>query len=157
MFGDGDKIIFQTFMLLNVAGHEMEHGVTELVSDVDIVREQFRIAAGMPLAAETLAAARRAASPERHAIEVRLAAEDPARAFAPAPGRIGRWLGVTGNLRTLIGVGTGICGASAIAIVKLASLPANLKWRSSMLKAPAKKAGSRSPTKPATNRLAGRP
>jgi uncharacterized integral membrane protein (TIGR00698 family) len=28
---------------------------------------------------------------------------------------IGRWLGVTGNLRTLIGVGTGICGASAIA------------------------------------------
>jgi uncharacterized membrane protein YadS len=30
---------------------------------------------------------------------------------------IGRWLGVTGNLRTLIGVGTGICGASAIAAV----------------------------------------
>jgi uncharacterized integral membrane protein (TIGR00698 family) len=30
---------------------------------------------------------------------------------------IGRWLGVNGNLRTLIGVGTGICGASAIAAV----------------------------------------
>jgi uncharacterized integral membrane protein (TIGR00698 family) len=30
---------------------------------------------------------------------------------------IGRWLGITGNLRTLIGVGTGICGASAIAAV----------------------------------------
>ncbi len=30
---------------------------------------------------------------------------------------IGRWLGVTGNLRTLIGVGTGICGASAIAAI----------------------------------------
>lgn len=75
---------------------QVEHGVTELVSDVDIVREQFRIAAGMPLAAETVAAARRAASPERHAIEVRLAAEDPARAFAPAPGRIGRWVPPSG-------------------------------------------------------------
>ena len=30
---------------------------------------------------------------------------------------IGRWLGITGNLRTLIGVGTGVCGASAIAAV----------------------------------------
>jgi uncharacterized integral membrane protein (TIGR00698 family) len=30
---------------------------------------------------------------------------------------IGRWLGITGNLRTLIGVGTGICGASAIAAI----------------------------------------
>ena len=30
---------------------------------------------------------------------------------------IGRWLGITGDLRTLIGVGTGICGASAIAAV----------------------------------------
>ena len=71
---------------------QVEHGVSELVSGVDIVREQFRLAAGMPLAADTVAAAARAADPERHAIEVRLAAEDPARAFAPAPGRIGRWL-----------------------------------------------------------------
>ncbi len=75
---------------------QVEHGVTELVSDVDIVREQFRIAAGMPLAAETVAAAARATEPERHAIEVRLAAEDPARDFAPAPGRIGRWVPPSG-------------------------------------------------------------
>lgn len=71
---------------------QVEHGVSELVSGIDIVQEQFRIAAGMPLAPETIAAASRAADPDRHAIEVRLAAEDPARGFAPAPGRIGRWL-----------------------------------------------------------------
>jgi acetyl/propionyl-CoA carboxylase alpha subunit len=70
---------------------QVEHGVTELVADVDIVREQLFVAAGEPLSDAILAAAGRAADPSRHAIEVRLSAEDPARAFAPAPGRIGRW------------------------------------------------------------------
>ena len=70
---------------------QVEHGVTELVAGVDIVREQLWIAAGRPLSGEVLAAAERAAAPPRHAIEVRLSAEDPAREFNPAPGRIGRW------------------------------------------------------------------
>ena len=70
---------------------QVEHGVTELVTDVDLVREQIRIAAGLPLSAATVAAAAQAARPGRHAIEVRLSAEDPARGFAPAPGRIGLW------------------------------------------------------------------
>ena len=70
---------------------QVEHGVTELVAGVDIVREQFRIAAGEPLSPEVIAAGERAAIPSSHAIEVRLAAEDPARAFAPTPGRVGRW------------------------------------------------------------------
>ena len=70
---------------------QVEHGVTELVTGVDIVREQLRIAAGWPLSEDVLAAAARAASPGRHAIEVRISAEDPARAFVPAAGRIGRW------------------------------------------------------------------
>ena len=71
---------------------QVEHGVTELVSGVDIVQEQFRIAAGEPLGAEVVAAGERAALASSHAIEVRIAAEDPANAFAPTPGRVGRWV-----------------------------------------------------------------
>ncbi len=70
---------------------QVEHGVTELVAGVDLVREQITIAAGAPLSPPILDAAATATRPARHAIEVRLSAEDPARAFAPAPGRIGRW------------------------------------------------------------------
>ena len=71
---------------------QVEHGVTELVAGVDIVREQFRIAAGEPLSPEVVAAGERAAVPSTHAIEARISAEDPARAFAPTPGRVGRWV-----------------------------------------------------------------
>jgi acetyl/propionyl-CoA carboxylase alpha subunit len=70
---------------------QVEHGVTELVAGVDIVREQLWIAAGLTLSADIVAASERAATPTRHAIEVRLSAENPARDFVPAPGRIGRW------------------------------------------------------------------
>jgi acetyl/propionyl-CoA carboxylase alpha subunit len=71
---------------------QVEHGVTELVAGIDIVHEQFRLASGQPLSAAVMAAAARAAEPVGHAIEVRLAAEDPARDFAPGPGRIDRWV-----------------------------------------------------------------
>ncbi len=71
---------------------QVEHGVTELVSGIDIVREQLWIAAGRPLSAEVLAAVERAVEPGSHAIEVRISAEDPARDFAPTPGRVTRWV-----------------------------------------------------------------
>jgi len=71
---------------------QVEHGVTELVTDVDIVREQIAIAAGRPLSGAVRDAAARAAETGRHAIEVRLSAEDPARDFAPAPGVVGEWV-----------------------------------------------------------------
>lgn len=70
---------------------QVEHGVTELVTGLDLVAEQFRLAAGRPLSAAVLAAADRAADPDSHAIEVRLSAEDPARDFAPTPGTVVRW------------------------------------------------------------------
>ena len=66
--------------------------MTELVAGVDIVREQFLVAAGLPLGDDVVAAGERASDPSGHAIEVRITAEDPSRAFAPTPGRVGRWV-----------------------------------------------------------------
>jgi acetyl/propionyl-CoA carboxylase alpha subunit len=71
---------------------QVEHGVTELVTGLDLVAEQLRIAGGAPLGADVRLAAEAALRPGRHAIEVRVSAEDPARDFAPVPGRIGRWV-----------------------------------------------------------------
>ena len=81
-----------SFYFLEVnARLQVEHGVTELVSDLDLVCEQLYIAAGEPLSPAVLAAAERAAMPDRHAIELRVSAEDPARDFMPVPGLVTRW------------------------------------------------------------------
>jgi acetyl/propionyl-CoA carboxylase alpha subunit len=70
---------------------QVEHGVTELVTGLDIVREQFFLAAGRPLSEAAQLAAARAIEPVGHAIEVRISAEDPGLDFAPTPGTIRRW------------------------------------------------------------------
>ena len=70
---------------------QVEHGVTELVSGLDIVREQFHLAAGRPLSGPAREAAAQATDPRGHAIEVRVSAEDPGRDFAPTPGRLTGW------------------------------------------------------------------
>jgi acetyl-CoA carboxylase biotin carboxylase subunit len=62
---------------------QVEHPVTEMITSIDLVSEQIRIAAGEPLTIGQSDVELRGA-----AIECRINAEDPERHFAPAPGRI---------------------------------------------------------------------
>ncbi|MDQ2801470.1 MAG: acetyl-CoA carboxylase biotin carboxylase subunit [Pseudomonadota bacterium] len=64
---------------------QVEHPVTELVTGIDIVREQLLVAGG-----ETLSVRQPELRLTGHAIECRINAEDP-RSFMPAPGRVDRW------------------------------------------------------------------
>jgi acetyl-CoA/propionyl-CoA carboxylase biotin carboxyl carrier protein len=70
---------------------QVEHGVTELVTGLDLVAEQLAIAAGAPLSERVMAASLAVLEPRRHAIELRISAEDPGRDFLPVPGRLTRW------------------------------------------------------------------
>jgi acetyl-CoA carboxylase biotin carboxylase subunit len=65
---------------------QVEHPVTELVTGIDLVREQIRIAAG-----EKLAFTQDQIQQRGVAIECRINAEDPAAEFRPSPGTITRW------------------------------------------------------------------
>jgi 3-methylcrotonyl-CoA carboxylase alpha subunit len=70
---------------------QVEHPVTEMVTGVDLVEAQLRIAAGEPLPDEV-----RRASTSGHAIEARVYAEDPAKGFVPQPGKVEKLAWPTG-------------------------------------------------------------
>jgi len=97
----GDGEIF--FLEVN-ARLQVEHCVTEMVTGVDLVEQQIRVAAGLPLSPEVLAVKR-----SGHSIEARVYAEDPAKKFAPQPGRIDKlvWPEGTADLRIETGVEQG--------------------------------------------------
>ena len=61
---------------------QVEHPVTEMITGVDLVKEQIRVAAGEPLSVRSLPPLR------GHVIECRINAEDPAKNFQPSPGHI---------------------------------------------------------------------
>jgi acetyl-CoA/propionyl-CoA carboxylase, biotin carboxylase, biotin carboxyl carrier protein len=65
---------------------QVEHCVTEMVTGIDIVREQIKIAAG-----EELSFTQEEVVLRGHAIECRINAEDAAKNFAPAPGKVGSY------------------------------------------------------------------
>ncbi|WP_100488241.1 acetyl-CoA carboxylase biotin carboxylase subunit [Sporolactobacillus pectinivorans] len=66
---------------------QVEHGVTEFVTGVDLVKEQIRIAAGEPLSVK-----QSEIQLKGHAIECRINAEDPGKNFMPSCGRVETYL-----------------------------------------------------------------
>lgn len=71
---------------------QVEHGVTEMISNVDIVKEQIKIAAGYSLEFK-----QEDILLQGHAIECRLNAENPKKGFVPCPGKINNVYFPSGN------------------------------------------------------------
>ncbi|MBL8669254.1 MAG: biotin/lipoyl-binding protein [Alphaproteobacteria bacterium] len=89
---------------------QVEHPVTEMITGLDLVEWQLRVASGepLPLSQDQI-------EPQGHAVEVRLYAEDPAKGFLPAPGTLAHLRFPDADGRTLR-VDTGVRTGDAITV-----------------------------------------
>ncbi len=100
-----DKNLQYYFLEMNTR-IQVEHPVTEMVTNVDLVEEQMLVAAGNPLRLK-----QEALSQNGHAIECRIYAEDPSDNFLPSPGKISLYQEPAG---AGIRIDTGITGPCTI-------------------------------------------
>ena len=142
---------------------QVEHGVTEAISAVDLVEWQLRIAAGEPLTLEQSQLA-----PRGHAVEARICAEDPVRDFLPGAGTLAlaQWPEPLTGVRVDRGFDSGdvvpphydsLLGKviahgrtrseaiarlrSALAATRIAGVPTNTQWLAAALDTAALRAG----------------
>jgi geranyl-CoA carboxylase alpha subunit len=85
---------------------QVEHPVTEMITGLDLVALQIRVAQG-----ETLPVSQHAVQLSGHAIEARLYAEDPSQGFLPVSGKIDQWVPAQGEG---VRVDAGICGGQEV-------------------------------------------
>ena len=97
---DGDLFFLEVNARLQV-----EHCVTEMCTGIDLVEQQIRVASGERLSGAVLEPSRHG-----HAVEARVYAEDPAKKFAPQPGKLTRvvWPATGEDLRVETGVREGL-------------------------------------------------
>ena len=75
-----DKDLNFYFMEMNTR-IQVEHPITEEVTDFDLIKEQIKVAAGIPISGKNY-------TPKLYSMECRINAEDPSRNFMPSPGKI---------------------------------------------------------------------
>ncbi|MFJ4038726.1 biotin carboxylase N-terminal domain-containing protein [Microbacterium sp. NPDC090007] len=99
----GDRIDEPFFIEMNTR-LQVEHPVTELVTGVDLVEQQLRVAAGFALELDDIAL-------DGHAIEARVYAETPSRGYLPATGTVRLWHPGSARVDSAVETGT-VIGAS---------------------------------------------
>jgi acetyl-CoA carboxylase, biotin carboxylase subunit len=155
-------VIAQDFSFLEMNTRlQVEHPVTELVTGIDLVEQQFLIAAGEPISFD-----RAGVSPVGHALELRVYAEDSKR-FLPSPGLIEEWTEPSGpGVRVDSGYAAGnrvtpnydpllakLClhaadraealdrAATAVAAFTISGLKTNLQFHAELLESPEFRSG----------------
>ena len=116
---------------------QVEHPVTEMVTGIDLVREQIRIAAGEPLRIKS-----RNLSARGSAIECRVYAEDPANDFMPSSGTIRNYIEPSGPF---VRVDSGYRKGDAVSLYYDPMIAKIIAWASTQSRATGSSAAARQP------------